>query len=85
MTGDAWRSIKPTSARGRHAELGNWGSDSRGWWLFLGPISRTTDQGAWYHVQLDFVRGEKAGELLPDRLLPPSVGWCDSEGRCDRG
>jgi hypothetical protein len=66
MTGDAWRSVKANIRLAAGTlNSGNWGSDSRGWWLFLGPISRTTDQGAWYHVQLDFVRAERQASFYP--------------------
>lgn len=66
MTGDSWRSIKPDiRASAGCLNAGVWGPDPRGQWLFLGSISRTNDQGAWYHVQLDFVRGEKPHSFYP--------------------
>lgn len=42
-----------------------WGSDDRGMWLFLGPITRTADYGATYTVQLDFVRAERPTSFYP--------------------
>jgi hypothetical protein len=68
MTGSQWNSIKANiRASSGCLNAGPWGSsaDPRGSWLFLGPISRTNDQGAWFHVQLDFVRGEKDTSFYP--------------------
>lgn len=78
-TGDQWNAVK-ASIRAAAGTLNAtpFGSDDRGWWLFLGPITRTQDNGASYVIQLDFVRGEKRHSFYP-------IGfYLDRDGRHPR-